>query len=360
MLPVHSGGSAVDPAIQGDAVFEPASACCPAAEPEAYSIVEAMPHHFPLIASIMLEVRREMRISFPMLSPRIADPAVVELVLAKRRDGLIACAPDGRASGFLLADRLGDLHGRVRVVASPDCFVLAPGANPRALVALYEAGFGRSEPRASEHVTFCPSNNEPARSALESLGFRIERVYAASRLVDLRLIASSPPGVLVSRVSGRHDDERRLRESLLGVSGESPDYRLPSPRHAKGPRSAALALKDATDQEASRDRSITVAAYRGGRIIGYQIWAPLTHHILKGATEDAIGLVDSVLLPAERGRGVTRAMASRALLEAGHKSFARCFVEWRTASRSATSPWIRLGFVPFLDRMVKRERLRRA
>ncbi len=200
------------------------------------------------------------------------------------------------------------------------------------------------------HYVVAPASDRAALDRWFSLGFGQQQAHAilalpAASVAEPRL----DPAVMVRR-AGPGDLDQLL--DVAGVVGmhqaQSPVYAafLPEVRDDWREDYAAL-LADA--------HAAVWIALEAGQVLGFTLLLPEEPgDSAISVPERSIDLVLAGTRASERGRGIGRALAARALDSAAEDGFAACIADWRTANLLASRFWPRLGFHPVAYRLERR------
>jgi GNAT superfamily N-acetyltransferase len=292
-------------------------------------------------ASELLAARqRRLRGARPSLPVAYDDPAacrplIEALLQVDGAFGLLGTL-DGAPFGFLLGHpRHEPIWGRA--AWSPiEGSALADGADPELIRDLYAAwslhfvreGFFRQYVHAAV--------DEPQlMTAWVRTGFGQMQAHA---MRDLTLVADPPKGVTVRRAEVPDIDRIEPLLPLVALAlMRPPAYAISLP---EGIRSYRATWEEELGEPGARH---WLAEQDGHGLAMASLYeadpGPL---VPDGAVELAVAMT----LPAERGRGLMRALLAAAFAEAQQAGATSCVTDWRTASLPTHRSWTALGFSP--------------
>jgi GNAT superfamily N-acetyltransferase len=160
----------------------------------------------------------------------------------------------------------------------------------------------------------------------------------AHALRDLALSADPPNGVTVRRASSADIDRVEPLLPLIALAlMRPPAYAISLP---EGIRSYRGSWEEELDEPAARHW----LAEQDGRALAMAGLYDAEPGLM--VPEGAVELAVAMTLPAERGRGLMRALLAAAFAEARQAGATHCLTDWRTASLPTHRSWTALGFGP--------------
>jgi GNAT superfamily N-acetyltransferase len=308
--------------------------------PSAPQITPLSSADIDVVSELLAARQRRLRGAWPNLPAAYEDPAacrpLVEALLKQDDAYGVLGTLDGTPFGFLLGHPRHDpIWGRA--AWSPfEGSALADGADPELIRDLYATwshhfvreGFFRQYIHAAV--------GEPElMAAWVRTGFGQMQAHA---MRDLTLTADPPSGVVVRRA--RVDDIDRV-EPLLPLIAlalmRPPAYAISLP---EGIRSYRGTWEDELADPSGRHW----LAEQDGRALAMASLYDAEPGTM--VPEGAIELAVAMTLPAERGRGLMRALLALAFAEAGQAGATTCLTDWRTASLPTHRSWTAIGFSP--------------
>jgi GNAT superfamily N-acetyltransferase len=292
------------------------------------------------VSELLAARHRRLRGVRPNLSAAYQDPAacrpLIEALLKQDDAFGVLGSLDGGPFGFLLGHPRHDpIWGRA--AWSPiEGSALADGTDAELIRDLYATwshhfvreGFFRQYVHASV--------DEPElMAAWVRTGFGQMQAHA---MRDLTLVGDPPNGVIVRRAGV--DDIDRI-EPLLPLIAlalmRPPAYAISLP---EGIRSYRGSWEDELGDPGGRH---WVAEQNGHALAMASLYDAEPGTMVP---ERAIELAVAMTLPAERGRGLMRALLAAGFAEAAEAGAASCLTDWRTASLPTHRSWTALGFTP--------------
>lgn len=302
--------------------------------------------HLPAAAGLLAERHRRHRAVEPLLPAAYEDPAAagaeIELLLAAQGAVAVAGIRDGRLAGFLIGSLRDDS------VWGPNGWVEHAGhaaTDPEDVRDLYAAvAQGWVDAGRTRHFALVPASDGGLVDAWFRLSFGQQQVYAI-REVDA---AATWPADVRHAEPGDVDSLVALAPVLERVQEGAPTFarRLTQDDPAE--------LRADIEQEIASDRTASLVAEVGGRVVGSFILAPVE------TSASVVGLVRppgecylawAATEPAVRGTGTGLALMRAGDAWAREQGFSSVSVDWRGANLLASRFWPRRGFRPTFLRL---------
>lgn len=311
-------------------------------------------------ARLLAERHRIDRTRTPALSPRFDDPAAVR--------SQIAASLAGPLSGGVVATRGDDVVGFLTgTVSLPSTAWYAGYAPPRSGQIAY-AGYAAAGPEPREtyrqmyaalapfflrhgafsHEIEINAGDETALNAWFSLGFGQTSTLAVRDTTPVDAGAPFPAGIEIHR-AGPEDIEVviKLGDDLGRHHNTSPIF-LPyyPPETMPSFRAYMLELLE-------KPQNAHWVAYRDGRPVGMQTFHEPDFAEL-ARPDRSIYLFVGVTAPEERGAGLGAAILRHSLAWARGEGYERCTLHYLSANIAAARFWLKSGFQPLTQQVVRR------
>jgi ribosomal protein S18 acetylase RimI-like enzyme len=309
-------------------------------------IVPLAEEHLPAAAGLLAERHRRHRAAEPLLPGAYEDPDAAgdEIRQLLAADGAVAVAGlrDGRLVGFLVGTLRND------AVWGPNGWVEHAGhaaADPEDVRDLYAAvAQGWVDAGRTRHFALVPASDRGLVDAWFRLSFGQQQVYAI-REVDAA--ATWPAGV-------RHAEARDV-DALVALAPivETVQERAPTFARRLAQEDPAELRAD-LEEEIASDRTASLVAEAGGRVVGSFILAPVeTSSAIVGLARPPgeCYLAWAATDPAVRGSGAGLALMQAGDAWAHEQSYSSMSVDWRAANLLASRFWPRRGFRPTFLRL---------
>lgn len=258
--------------------------------------------------------------------------------------GGVVALRDGRAVGYLLGSLRTPPHVSYRyVTVSYAGAAVDPAQESVAGREVYREMYAAVATQwvaagCFAHYVCAPAQDRLAVGAWFSLDFGQDNTLAVRETVpaDRMAVASD----FEIRRAGPEDIDTAVR-----LEDELRRYQAGSPVFVPYPPKRRAGLRTLNEQLLANPAIGFWLAYRRGRAIGMQVFAP-TPEGWMNLPERSIALEHAYTEEEERGGGVGAALLRHGLAWARETGFARCVVDWETPNLLASRFWQRAGFRP--------------
>lgn len=290
------------------------------------------------------------RRAFPTLRAAFEDGERTERILSEMLEDASSvglCAyENGEMKGYLLSDVRADAVLGRRAFIPYEGMAVAQDESPE----LYRQMYARIaemwlDQGALAHYAVVPAGDPRAADAWLRLSFAYQQVYG---ITELKASEARVPQGLSVRLAEAGD-----REALRAVSNLIYAYQAAAPTYAAALPERIAEIREGYGDMAADDDTITLLAYAGNELIGFQCADTQDDGDCMMLPERCVEISVCGTIKEKRGTGVGSLLTARMMNRALDAGYQNAIVDWRMANLSSSRFWPKMGFRPVAYRMFR-------
>lgn len=306
--------------------------------------------------AILLAKRHEVeRSRYSFLPQQFEDPKVTEALLRKEVEkpfvnGIVALRED-EVIGYMLYEYKEDAKKGRHITIDYPYIAIAEDAHPRLVRLLYaEAGAEWIAGGYFQHILYVPIGYDRLVYEWLDQGFRFEQKYAILDIQNYKPKATdAEKKVLSVRRLAESDSDMLKRMSRWNSihQAAAPSWNPITKESLEDVKSGYAALAKDAD-------AIVMIGEQDEIPVGFHVYYEADSSVNMFTPDRTVELPAASTNPQYRGRGVGKALADASYAQLKELGYDYSLADWHTPNHLASYFWPKLGYQPFMIRMVRK------
>lgn len=310
--------------------------------------------YYPAMATLLSKRHQVERIRYSFLPKRFEEAAETENLLreiAKNPfvNGIVALR-DQQIIGYMLYEFKEDAKKGRHIIIDYPCLAISEDAHPRLVRLLYaEAGAEWIAGGYFQHIIYVPIGYDRLVYEWLEQGFRFEQKYA---MLDIKNYEPKAKHTDTSAINIRRLAENDT-EMLKSMSRWNSIHQASAPSWNPITKESLQDVKSGYAALAKDAEAIVMIGEQEGIPVGFHVYYEADTSSNMYTPNQTVDLPAASTNPQYRGRGVGKALADASNAQLKEMGYDYALADWHTPNHLASYFWPKLGYQPFMIRMVR-------
>ncbi|MGE6489477.1 GNAT family N-acetyltransferase [Paenisporosarcina sp. NPDC076898] len=311
-------------------------------------------HYYSAMATLLAKRHQVERNHYPFLPKRYEQPKETERLLREIGEkpyvsGIVAIR-DEQVIGYMLYEFKEDAKTGRHITIDYPCLAIAEDAHPRLIRLMYaEAGAEWIAGGYFQHIVYVPIGYDRLVYEWLEQGFRFEQKYA---ILDLQNYEPKAKLTEINSITIRRLAENDT-EMLKSMSRWNSIHQAAAPSWNPITKESLQEVKSGYAALAKDEEAIVVIGEHEGTPVGFHVYYEADTSSNMYTPAQTVDLPAASTNPQYRGRGVGKALADTSHAQLKEMGYRYALADWHTPNHLASYFWPKLGYQPFMIRMVR-------
>lgn len=311
--------------------------------------------YYPEMATLLAKRHQVERGRYPFLPKRFEDSTETEALLRKIGqkpfvNGIVALR-DQQVIGYMLYEFKEDSKKGRHITIDYPCIAIAEDAHPRLVRLLYaEAGAEWIAGGYFQHIIYVPIGYDRFVYEWLEQGFKFEQKYA---MLDIQKYEPKAKESEKRALNIRRLDDGDT-EMLKKMSRWNSIHQASAPSWNPITKESLEDVKSGYAALANDAEAIVLIGEQDEIPVGFHVYYEADASANMYTPEQSVELPAASTNPQYRGRGVGKALADASYEQLKEMGYHYALADWHTPNHLASYFWPKLGYQPFMIRMVRK------